>query len=174
VVIELPAIDEDSASQAVALNESDTDLESSDFDLALGDEDVAAEEESGSQVVALEDEENIDEGAATVARPAKAAAKGKKKPIDDDEGELIPSEEDEEIVAVPRGAVAAPAVPADWGVLTPTVLIFSVLVMFLVGVMGFELVRGMWGYRQPNKVSALLIKSVGGLFYSDLKTLDVD
>ena len=145
----------------------------------MGDDDVASEEESGSQVVALEDEENIDEGAATVARPAskELLGKGKKKPVvDDDEGELISRcrEEDEEIVTAPRGASAAPAAPADWGVLTPVVLLLSVTVMFLVGVMGFELVRGMWGYRQPNKVSALLIKSVGGLFYSDPKTLDVD
>ena len=170
---EVPAL-EDSGSGAVKLDDSDTDLESSDFDLALGDEDVAAEEESGSQVVALEDEENVDEGAATVARPTKGAGGKSKKPVDDDEGDLISSEEDEEIVAAPRGLATAPAVPADWGVLTPTVLIFSVLVMFMVGVMGFELVRGMWGYRQPNRVSALLIKSVGGLFYSDPKTLDVD
>ncbi|HEV8059058.1 MAG TPA: helix-turn-helix domain-containing protein [Gemmataceae bacterium] len=169
---EVPAL-EDSGSGAVKLDDSDTDLESSDFDLALGDEDVAAEEESGSQVVALEDEESVDEGAATIARPAKLSPKGKKKPVDDDEAELISSEEDEEIVAVPRGAAAAPAVAADWGVLTPTVLIFSVIVMFLVSVMGFELVRGMWGYRQPNKVSSLLIRSIGGLFY-DTKDLDVD
>ena len=53
-------------------------------------------------------------------------------------------------------------------------LIFSVLVLFLVGVMGFELVRGMWGYRQPNKVSSLLIRSVGGLFYDNMKDLDVN
>ena len=169
---EVPAL-EDSGSGAVKLDDSDTDLESSDFDLALGDEDVAAEEESGSQVVALEDEESVDEGAATIARPAKLSPKGKRKPVEDDEGELIPSEEDEEVVAVPRGASAVPAAPADWGVLMPTVLIFSVIVMFLVSVMGFELVRGMWGYRQPNKVSSLLIRSIGGLFY-DTKDLDVD
>jgi hypothetical protein len=58
-------------------------------------------------------------------------------------------------------------------VLTPTVLIFSVLVMFVLGIMSFELVRGMWGYHQPNKVSSLLLKSVGGLFY-DTKELDLD
>jgi hypothetical protein len=173
---EVPAL-EDSGSGAVKLDDSDTDLESSDFDLALGDEDVAAEEESGSQVVALEDEEFVDEGAATVARPAKLANRPKKAIVDDDddEGELIASEDEEEVIApVTRSsAPAAPAPPADWGVLTPTVLLFSVLVLFFVGIMGFELVRGMWGYRQPNKVSSLLLKSVGGLFY-DTKQLDLD
>jgi serine/threonine protein kinase len=71
---EVPALEDESGSQAVALDEPDTDLESSDFDLALGEEDVATEDESGSQVVALEDEEEVDEGAATIARPRKSAA----------------------------------------------------------------------------------------------------
>src|SRR5260370_622542 len=62
---EVPALDEDSGSQAVALDDSDTDVESSDFDLALGEEDIASEEESGRQVVALEEEE-ADAGAFTV------------------------------------------------------------------------------------------------------------
>jgi excisionase family DNA binding protein len=171
---EVPAL-EDSGSGAVKLDDSDTDLESSDFDLALGDEDVAAEEESGSQVVALEDEENVDEGAATVARPAKLSSKGRKPVvIDDDDGELIASEDEEEVITpVSRASAAAPAVPSDWGVLTPTVLLFSVVVLFLVGIMGFELVRGMWGYRQTNKVSSLLLKSVVGLF-ADTKELELD
>src|SRR5262249_29886717 len=67
---EVPALDDDSGSEAVALDESDTDLESSDFDLAL-DEQAAGEEESGSEVVALEDEEEAEAGASTVARPRK-------------------------------------------------------------------------------------------------------
>ena len=63
---ELPALDDESGSEAVALEESDTDLESSDFDLAIDEGDAGAEgEESGSQVVALEEdeagEENLDE-----------------------------------------------------------------------------------------------------------------
>ena len=68
---DVPALEDESGSQAVALDESDTDLESSDFDLALGDEDAGSEDESGSQVVVLEDEEEADEGAATVARSAR-------------------------------------------------------------------------------------------------------
>ena len=51
---ELPALDEESGSEAVALEESDTDLESSDFDLAINEGDAEAEDESGSQVVAPE------------------------------------------------------------------------------------------------------------------------
>ena len=71
---EVPALEDESGSQVAALDESDTDLESSDFDLALGEEDMAAEEGSGSQVVALDEEGEVDEGAATVARPRRAGA----------------------------------------------------------------------------------------------------
>src|SRR5262249_52364130 len=71
---EVPALEEESGSEAVALDEDATDLES-DFDLALGEEDAPAEDESGSQVVALEDEEEADEAAATVARPTRAGRK---------------------------------------------------------------------------------------------------
>src|SRR5262249_12431354 len=172
---EVPALEDESGSQAVALDESDTDLESSDFDLALGEEDVATEEESGSQVVALEDEEEVDEGAATVARPAsllEKPAKGKKKKATEEaeevaepeiEGEAIEAPiADQEVLAAPRAAVRA--APADWGVLTPMVLLVSVLVMLVLGMMSFELVRGMWGYRQNTTVGSFVIKAVGGLF----------
>jgi hypothetical protein len=52
---EVPGLDDESASEARALDEG-TDLESSDFDLVLSDDDMAAEDESKSQVVALEDD----------------------------------------------------------------------------------------------------------------------
>ena len=174
---EVPAL-EDSGSDAVKLD--DTDLESSDFDLALGEEDVAAEDESGSQVVALDDEEDVDEGAATVARPASLVSKlGKgKKTIDtsesEDEGELVAAQEaeEEEVAAAPRTVAAAAAAPADWGTLTPIVLLLSVVVFLVVGMMSFELVRGMWGYRQMTSPGNLVIRSIGGLFDDNIKNLD--
>src|SRR5205807_3226930 len=110
---EVPALDEESGSQAVALGERDTDLESSDFDLALGDEDIAADEESGSQVVALEDEGEVDDAAATVSRAA-ALEEGEEQ-VDDllggDEGEDEVVEEG----AAPSRAPAVAAAPAAWG-----------------------------------------------------------
>jgi hypothetical protein len=66
---EVPALDDESGLQAEALEEPDTDLESSDFDLALDDEAASSGEEEGSQVVALEDDSDGDEGAETIARP---------------------------------------------------------------------------------------------------------
>jgi hypothetical protein len=163
---EVPALEDESGSQAVALDASDTDLESSDFDLALGDEDSASED-SGSQVVALDDEEEVDEGAATIARPSKRALAD-----EEEEGDVTVAEEEGELVS--RRTVVA-AAPADWGVFTPVVLLISVLFMFVVGLMSFELLHGMWGYRQPYKATSMIIKGVGGLMpWVDSKDLDKD
>src|SRR5207245_584086 len=63
---DMPALEDKSGSEAVALEEPDTNLESSDFDLTTG-EGGKGGGESGSQVVAL-DEEEADEAAATVAK----------------------------------------------------------------------------------------------------------
>jgi hypothetical protein len=72
-----------------------------------------------------------------------------------------------------RAAVAAP--PADWGVFAPVTLLVSVLVMFFVGLMSFELLHGMWGYRQPYKVPSMVIRGVGGMLpWVEAKDLDKD
>src|SRR4029077_6530096 len=51
---DIPALDDESASEAVVLEEGDTDLESSDFDLAL--DESGAEESAASEVVELEED----------------------------------------------------------------------------------------------------------------------
>ncbi len=152
---EVPALeDEESGSEAVAMEDEDTDLEASDFDLAL-DEDGASEEdsESGSQVVDLDDEEaEADEGAETEARPRRSRATA-----EDEEGELDleidptaePEEEEEEEALVGAGA-AAVAPPAKWGPLPALLMLPSVIVLFVVGLLTFELAGTMWGYRQPG------------------------
>jgi hypothetical protein len=164
---EVPALEEDSGSGAMALDESDTDLESSDFDLALGEEDMAVDEESGSQVVALDDEDEADERAATVARTGRQGAAA----LVEEEAEA--GEELEEEVAPSRRAAAVAAAPASWGMFTPIVLLCSFFVLFLLGLMSFELVRGMWGYRQPTKVASPVVHFIGGLFM-DQKDLPID
>jgi hypothetical protein len=171
---EVPALDEESGSEAVALEEGDTDLESSDFDLSLNEEDASAsasgEGGSESQVVALEDEEEeADSGAATVARPRRAvsapaagAAESEEElaGIEQDlEGE--PEEEEEAAVAA---APAAEAKPAEWGVLPALVLFPCTIVLFVVGLMSFELVQGLWGYHRSTKVSRLLVDPIARMF----------
>jgi hypothetical protein len=166
---EVPALDE-SGSQAMALDESDTDLESSDFDLALGEDDVAVDEESGSQVVALDDEEEVDESAATVARPGR---RGGSALVDEDEAVAEEDLVEEEEVAPSRRAVPVAAAATTWGVFTPVVLLFSFFVLFLLGLMSFELLRGMWGYHQATTVASPVVRGIAGLFY-DQKDLPTD
>jgi excisionase family DNA binding protein len=173
---DVPALDEDeSGSQAVALDESDTDLEESDFEISLDDD--SGEGESGSQVVALDDEEEAEAGAATIAKPRKtkskskvaAAAEEEEPGLDFDpnasgeaaapeEGAEAEEESEEELAAVG----AAP--PAEWGVLPVVLLAPTVLVMFLVSLMGFELVQGMWGYHRPAKVGRPIIDTIARQF----------
>jgi hypothetical protein len=154
---EVPALDEDSGSEAVALDESDTDLESSDFDLALDERDASGEGDSGSEVVALEDEEEAEAGASTVARP-------RKKPSRIARGEEEVEEEDEEAAVAPTRAVVAKQ--TEWGLLPALVLIPSVVVMFFVTIVGYEMVKGMWGHRQGTPVAAPIAKFLANDVFS--------
>jgi excisionase family DNA binding protein len=167
---EMPALEDESGFEPVPIEEGDTDLESSDFDLALGDEDIAAEDESGSQVVALEDEEEADEGAATVARPTKpaegAADLEQEEGIEDllaDEDIVAEEGAEEEVTTVPA-RVAAAAPPAEWGVLPVAVLLPSVILLFFVGIMSFEVLHTMWGYHEPVKPASPVVNTVTGWF----------
>lgn len=169
---EVPAIEDESGSQAVALD-SDTNTESSDFDLSLGEDEMVSDDDSGSQVVVLDEEEEVDDAAATVARPSKSARAKAAATVEDDEvveeeaavDEII--EEEEEGVVAPR-RVAAAAPPTDWGVQPILALIPCTIAMFLVGVMGFELLRGMWGYRQGSKVGGPVVRFFSEMFVEGL------
>ena len=183
---DVPALDDDSGSEAVAMDDADTDLEGSDFEISL-DEDSSTDA-SGSEVVSLDEDEEADEGAATVARAKKPAKKGKKPAalVDEDEPELDidmndsapkakkgkkkPAADDDAEVdsddELERPAAAA--VASDWGAF-PAILLFpTVLVLFVVGLMGFELVRGMWGYHRPSPVGKPLIDAIARTFVDDL------
>jgi hypothetical protein len=148
---EVPALDDESGSQALALDESaEGELESSDFDLTLGgDEEGAVDEESGSQVVALEDEGEVSE-------------LGEEEPAFDQfeaEGEEEPVEEEEP-------AVYEKALPtAPWGALPVIFMLPCVIVLFLVSVMGFELVQSVAGHKPPG----MLTKAIGGMLGQNLK-----
>lgn len=163
----VPSLNEDSGSQAVALDESDTDLETSDFDLSVEGE------ESGSQVVPLEEES--DEGAATVQRRAPGAALADEEGVEDlgeelDEDLNEAPEAEEEVQTAAAPVAAAP--PADWGVVVPLASLFSTVVLFLVMLMGFELIQGMWGYHSGNKTSSQLVRWMAKTFSGEDKLPD--
>jgi hypothetical protein len=147
---DMPALEDESGSEAVPLDEPDTNLESSDFDLAVS-EGGKGEGESGSQVVAL-DEEEADEGAATVAkRRAEVAEEEEAGEID----ELLGEE-----AAEPELQPVAEAAPAEWGMVPAILLIPCVLAMFLLTLMSFELLHSMWGYNQAYKPTGTILKAL--------------
>jgi hypothetical protein len=164
--LDVPALDGESGSDQVEVEEHDTDLESPDFELAIGDEDVAAAEESGSEVVALDDEEavvEVDDEAATV----QTKRRGKRRGLVADEeeagefGDLEDLEEqavlgDDDVEVVVGEAVVMKEAP--WGIMPVVVLFPCVVVMLLLGMMGFELVQTQQGYK-PGVVT----KMIGGL-----------
>jgi excisionase family DNA binding protein len=156
---EVPAVDEESGSEAVALDEADTDLESSEFDLSVEGGD------SGSQVVPLEEEE-ADEAAATVQRKRlKGAAAAEDEEDIEDLGEALDDDLDaepalEEDEVEPAVVAAVPEAPAEWGVMPALVLLPCTILLFVVGLMSFELIQGMWGYHTGNKVSSLIIHPI--------------
>ncbi len=161
---EVPALDEESGSEAVAIEEGDTDLETSDFDLALGEDDAAEEEPSGSQVVALEDEEEADDAARTVQRPA---ARGGVAAEEEEAGEFDeldledegaePVEDEEEAPALVGASGAVPAArPARWGLFPALVMIPTVVVMIFVGIMSWEMLQVLFGNTQGQKTPGLV------------------
>jgi hypothetical protein len=153
---EVPALEDESGSQVAAIEDTD----SSDFDLALGDSDIAAEDESGSQVVAL-DEEEADAGAATVARADQDIV------VDEetadfgvDEAAAAVEAEGEEVGVreVVRERVLK---PAPWGPVPTLLMVPCVVIMLLVGLLGFELVQSITGYKAPGVLTKAVSKMVG-------------
>jgi hypothetical protein len=162
---EVPALEEDSGSEAVAMEDADTGLDSSDFDLEISQEDMSADE-SHSEVVALDEEEPA----------APARRKGKKKPaparvMEEEEveaeaesefDEFGPGEVEGEVEAEPeeepaRTVVKEKLLPAaPWGVMPVICMLLCVPVMIVVALLGFELVQGMNGHKSPGLVTRTL------------------
>ncbi len=150
---EVPALDEDSSAT------DDTDLESSDFDLALDDSEVVPEDESGSHVVALDEEEVETEVDSDDAADVE---------VDDEKEGFAEIEEgdDEEAVGAGKGGPVREVVrekilqPAPWGVLPVIFMIPCVFTMVLVAFMGFEAVMTGNGFKAPMFVTKLVGENV--------------
>jgi len=141
---DIPSLEE-SASEAVVLEDSDTALESSDFDL---DDSSALEETSASEVVQL-DEDLLDESGEVSAEEALAEVEE-----EDEEEEVVPS---------------APAAAAPWGPLPALVLFPCLFILMIVSFMGFELMHGMWSYRTGgSKPTYTVTRGIAGIFGADM------
>jgi excisionase family DNA binding protein len=149
---EIPALQEDAAGGEQA--SEDTELESSDFDLALDDSELAADEESGSQVVALDEEE------------VEPVAEGEEVEVTDVEEEAefgeLEGEEAEEIATGPARVEYRDKIlrPAPWGAVPAVVMFPCVIVMLLVGLVGYELVQSSVGMHPPGMMTRALNDNV--------------
>lgn len=163
---EVPALDEsDDATVA------DSELESSDFDIALDDSDLAAEEESGSQVVALDEEGE----AATVADDDAAVVDDVE--VEEESSDFADLDQDveveEEDVEVEEETATKTRVktkvvveeklipPAEWGALPVVFMLPCVIIMFLVGILGFEAVQASAGIRPPGPLTRAVASAFG-------------
>ncbi|MCI0461032.1 MAG: helix-turn-helix domain-containing protein [Gemmataceae bacterium] len=164
---DVPGLEDESGSQAVALDDADTGLGSSDFDLQLDDD------ESGSAVVALD--EDADDMAATVQRQGRMR---RTKIVDadeagvaaeefqdlDDEGVIVDEDEEalvEEEEAPGRTVVKEKLLPAaPWGAMPVFLMLPCVLIMFAVALMGLELAQSVAGHKSPG----LITRALGGIF----------
>ena len=170
---EIPPMTDESGSEAIAL-ESDTDLENQgDLEVALDeDSDIVAEEETGSEVVELEEEgEDGPKAKPKKGRKAVALADVDLADEDEDAGDSASaalkgvkhrrSDDDDDV------ETSTYAAPRPWGPLPALILFPALLIMTLGGLMGFELVRTMTGYQQPRKPAAPLVRGIA-------KTLDME
>lgn len=184
---EIPALDDDSASEVVSVDESDTDLDSSsDFDLAIDEPtDGSVEDESASQVVVLDDETETPVKAKK--KPAKPV-KGKKKAVVEEEEDLVVEEaadedavsfdemeidesesaskalegvsDDEEEEEEEEKQVVVVSGTAPWGVFPALFMLPTIFIVFLAGIMGYELMQSMWGYHQTTKPASMVVNEV--------------
>jgi hypothetical protein len=146
---------------------ADAEIESSDFDLALDESEVVAEDESGSQVVALDEEEAVEtlEGDEEGAAVAEGEEEGGEFADLEGEEEAEAEEEEAEAGAVREVVRTQYLKPAPWGALPVVFMLPCVIVMVLVGLMGFELVQSASGYKAPG----VLTKAIGELIGQKIK-----
>lgn len=144
---ETPSLDSDS--ESIALNE-----ESSDFEIQL-------DESSESETEIPDDSEGVDLDEEPAPRPKKkgkatelasAESSGLDIDLDEENAEEYEIEEEDAIQPV---ATAPAQVP--WGIVPTLMLLPSVIVLFLVGLMSFELLQGAFGYQKQTRTSTMIL-----------------
>jgi excisionase family DNA binding protein len=155
-------IQDSSSSEELALqaeeggSSSDINLETSDFELALDEEGVAAEGDTGSEVIVIDEE--VEEGDSTAVKPQPVGELEAEEVQEVVEGaeELTVEEAVEEEEAAPAGKVqpvAVEAPPAEWGWWSIVHLPTTIVLLFT-GFLLFEMLRSIWGYNQPTAVGS--------------------
>jgi hypothetical protein len=175
---DLPSLDDDS--QVVA---EETDLEGG-VELDMNDLEEA-DDDSASQVLVVEDDAEAIVEDDDMPRPRKKGARSLAGAFDDDDvsGEDLddsPSAsgalrnvrrggDDDDYPTGPVQTIVAQ--PAKWGPLPAIVLFLTLPLMFVGSLMGYESVRGMWGYHQPSQPGNLLVRGLAENLFT-IKTGD--
>lgn len=136
---ELEPSDSDSGSQVVEVddgNDADPMGATAEFN-----ELEVVEDGSSSQVVAIDDVEEVEEVVEEVSE--------------------VTEEVEEE---VEEGRTLVYASDAPWGALPTIFLIPGVLILFVVGLMSLELMRGMYGFNKGTGFTSIIIKPIAEMF----------
>jgi excisionase family DNA binding protein len=129
---------------------------SSDFELALDDEGSSVTEDTGSEVVVIEeDDEAVEDDEGVVGAPIT----GRGVALDEDELEVEEAVDEAAVEEEEALAAAAAGVSADWGWWS-LVHVPTALVMVFTGLLLFEMLRSVWSYNQPNMVTGPIYKMV--------------
>ncbi|MBX9582264.1 MAG: hypothetical protein K2X87_18325 [Gemmataceae bacterium] len=140
---EIPPMADESGSEAVAVD-SDTDLEADDAGVqALADAD-APEDETGSQVVVIEDESDV----------VSSAVEEEIDVLDE------PAPRSSRLADEPVVVQAPPAKPRPWGIVPVLILFPTVILTLLGGMMAYELLKSATGYQQARRPAAPLVRGV--------------
>jgi hypothetical protein len=181
---ELPLVAEDeSGSEVVAIESSDTDLENSDFDIVIDDSDIPLEDESASQVVLVDDDDSVDaveieDEAVVLAEddeaPAPKSKSKRKQAVMADEDDVVAVEEDDDAWGAatsqpgeddePIRTGPAYVAPPRWGPLPALLLLPCIMVVLLGSMMGYEMVRSQMGYQKPEKPTEPLVRGMADQF----------
>ena len=78
-------------------------------------------------------------------------------------------EEDEDEETVPAGATIVDRPTKPWGIVPALFLSPALIVVLLGALMGYEMLSTMWGYQQPRKPAAPLIRAIASNFDMELK-----
>ncbi len=160
-------LDEEVGNNSDVTGGSDGGLDSS-FELEPSDSD------SGSQVVEVDDGNDVDPLGATAefnelevvedGSSSQVVAIDEVEEVVEEVIEEVAEEVEEEVTAEAEDKTLVYAVDAPWGPLPTIFLIPGVLILFVVGLMSLELMRGMYGFNKGTGFTSIIIKPLAEMF----------
>ena len=78
-------------------------------------------------------------------------------------------EEEEEEAAFAAASAAGAYRPVPWGPIPALFLLPALVITLVGGLMGYEVLQTMWGYQQPRKPAAPLVRAVATNLEMELK-----